>query len=72
MLPISGVQGFRDRLGAELGVSDWYRITQDEIDAFAAATGDRGRIHATGPGVRGAVALSVLLHRSGEPQRLAD
>jgi acyl dehydratase len=45
MLAIDGVQGFRDRVGQELGVSDWYLVTQDEIDAFAAATDDFERIH---------------------------
>jgi acyl dehydratase len=40
MLAIDGVQGFRDRVGQELGVSEWYLITQEEIDAFASATGD--------------------------------
>ena len=45
---------FRDRLslrklkamvGLEVGLSDWFIISQDRIDAFAAATEDRQWIH---------------------------
>ena len=32
-------------VGAELGVSGWFTVGQDRIDAFAAATGDRQWIH---------------------------
>ena len=32
-------------VGAELGVSGWFEIGQDRIDAFAEATGDRQWIH---------------------------
>lgn len=45
MIVFDGVEGFRDRVGAELGVSAWYLITQDEIDAFAAATGNCELFH---------------------------
>ncbi|MET0449124.1 MAG: MaoC/PaaZ C-terminal domain-containing protein, partial [Aeromicrobium sp.] len=31
--------------GHELGVSEWVAITQDRIDMFADATGDRQWIH---------------------------
>jgi acyl dehydratase len=34
-----------DVAGREVGVSDWLVITQDRIDAFADATGDRQWIH---------------------------
>jgi acyl dehydratase len=33
------------RVGMELGPSGWREVTQAEIDAFAAATGDRQWIH---------------------------
>jgi acyl dehydratase len=33
------------RLGQEVHVSDWLEITQERIDAFAAATGDHQWIH---------------------------
>jgi len=32
-------------VGEELGVSDWVRIDQDRVDAFADATGDHQWIH---------------------------
>ncbi len=31
--------------GREIGLSDWLPVTQERIDAFAAATGDRQWIH---------------------------
>lgn len=42
---IEGTQGLRERVGEELGVSDWYEVTQDAINAFAAATDDYEEIH---------------------------
>jgi acyl dehydratase len=33
------------QVGEELHVSDWFDITQDRVDAFAAATGDHQWIH---------------------------
>lgn len=53
-------------VGRELGVSDWFVVTQDRIDAFADATEDRQWIHvdreraAAGP-LRGTVAHGLLL-----------
>ena len=32
-------------VGQELGVSDWLEVSQEQIDQFAAATGDRQWIH---------------------------
>jgi acyl dehydratase len=32
-------------VGRDLGPTDWHEVTQDEIDAFAKATGDRQWIH---------------------------
>jgi acyl dehydratase len=34
-----------DRVGQELGISDWVTIDQPRIDAFASCTGDRQWIH---------------------------
>src|ERR687889_2683031 len=45
MLTITGVEGLRARAGKELGVSEWHEVTQDRINAFAAATDDYERIH---------------------------
>lgn len=36
---------FQDRLGTEIGVSDWMEITQDRVNAFADATDDHQWIH---------------------------
>ena len=37
--------GLGERVGDELGLSDWVRIDQPRIDAFASCTGDRQWIH---------------------------
>ncbi len=37
--------GLASRVGEEIGVSDWVRVDQHRIDAFAEATGDRQWIH---------------------------
>jgi len=37
--------GLSERIGRELGVSDWMAIDQERIDAFASCTGDRQWIH---------------------------
>ncbi len=53
-------------VGREVGLSDWFPVTQERIDAFAAATGDRQWIHvdperaARGP-LGGTVAHGFLL-----------
>ena len=39
------LSGLRDRVGQELGLSDWATIDQPRIDAFASCTGDRQWIH---------------------------
>lgn len=36
---------FLDLVGQEIVVSDWHTITQDQIDQFAAATGDHQWLH---------------------------
>jgi acyl dehydratase len=45
MLTISGIDELRAKVGEELGASDWHEVTQDEINAFADATGDHQWIH---------------------------
>ncbi len=37
------------RIGEEIGVGDWFEITQDRVDAFADATEDHQWIHRAGP-----------------------
>jgi len=39
------IASFKSLLGKELGPSDWFEISQERIDAFAAATGDDQWIH---------------------------
>jgi len=35
----------KSAVGTEIGVSDWYQVTQEQIDRFADATGDDQWIH---------------------------
>jgi acyl dehydratase len=37
--------GLNERIGQELGISDWVTIDQPRIDTFASCTGDRQWIH---------------------------
>jgi acyl dehydratase len=39
------LEDLRARAGSEIGVSSWHRVTQEEIDRFADATGDHQFIH---------------------------
>lgn len=48
MSPID-VAALTARLGEEIGVSDWFQVTQDRVDAFADATLDHQWIHQAGP-----------------------
>ena len=45
MRTISGLDELKQAEGEELGVSDWHRISQADIDAFADVTGDHQWIH---------------------------
>ena len=42
---INGLDELKSKVGQELGVSDWHDVTQQEVDAFAEATGDHQWIH---------------------------
>ncbi len=42
---ISNVAAIVDLVGRELGPTDWFDISQKQIDAFAEATGDHQWIH---------------------------
>ena len=44
-MPTASIDQIRDRIGSEVGVSDWIEVTQDRIDAFADTTEDRQFIH---------------------------
>jgi acyl dehydratase len=45
MLTLTGIDEIRAAVGTELGVSEWHEITQEAVDAFAAATQDFQWIH---------------------------
>jgi acyl dehydratase len=42
---IEGVDGLRERVGSDLGVSDWLTVDQESVDTFARLTGDEQWIH---------------------------
>jgi acyl dehydratase len=42
---LDGPQAVLDATGTHLGFSDWLEITQERVDLFAEATGDRQWIH---------------------------
>lgn len=39
------LESLKDRLGEEVGVSGWWEVTQERVDAFAEATDDHQFIH---------------------------
>lgn len=70
-LVIQGLDGLNDRLGTDLGTSDWWRVTQDGITTFAKLTGDEQWIHVDperarsgpfgGPVAHGFLSLSLVI-----------
>ena len=42
---IANVAAIADLVGHDLGTTDWIEVSQEQIDAFAEATGDRQWIH---------------------------
>src|ERR1044072_8213792 len=44
-MPVATIEEIQDRVGSEIGTSDWLLIDQDRIDAFAAVTEDHQCIH---------------------------
>ena len=81
-LVITDVNGLRDWVGKKLGTSDWLEITQERIDLFAEATGDKQWIHVDPERARrspfgGAIAhgfltLSLLSHLSEQTFSYSD
>jgi len=45
MLTLASVDELKDHVGREIGVTDWFPVTQDRIQQFADATGDHQWIH---------------------------
>ena len=62
MLTINGIADLRERVGQELGVSEWYEITQERIDAFARDTGDTYWIHTDPERARSTPFGSTIAH----------
>jgi acyl dehydratase len=44
-LTLNGLDELKERLGQELGVSDWHEVTQEDVNTFADVTGDHQWIH---------------------------
>ncbi len=42
---IESIAELHDLVGQEVGISDWFTVTQAQIDAFAEVSGDRQWIH---------------------------
>jgi len=42
---VPDIAGLKERVGLDLGTTDWVTVTQDQIDSFARATGDHQWIH---------------------------
>ncbi|HEX6354138.1 MaoC family dehydratase [Actinophytocola sp.] len=64
-MKVAGIAGLRELAGTTLGPTEWFEITQDQVNTFADATGDHQWIHtdperaATGP-FRGTIAHGYL------------
>ncbi len=70
-------------VGAELGTSEWYEVTQEHVNLFADATGDHQWIHVDperatkespfgGPIAHGYLTLSLLVPLFGGVLRVTD
>jgi acyl dehydratase len=44
-MPVASIEEIQDRIGEEVGVSDWILVDQARIDTFADVTEDRQFIH---------------------------
>jgi acyl dehydratase len=44
-MPVATIEEIRDRIGEEIGVSDWILVDQKSINTFADVTGDHQFIH---------------------------
>lgn len=42
---IDGIAGLKERVGDQLGYSEWHEVTQEQVNLFADATGDHQWIH---------------------------
>ena len=44
-MPVASIEEIRERVGSEIGVSDWILVDQKAIDTFAEVTQDHQFIH---------------------------
>ena len=65
---IRDLQELRRQIGREVAVSEWLTVTQERIDQFAEATGDRQPIDAA----QGLLTLSLLPRLAADTFVLAD
>ena len=54
---------FRSKVGTEIHVSDWVKITQDMVDAFGKATGDMNRQRRTPRASSKLIPAAEIQHR---------
>jgi acyl dehydratase len=65
VIDVANVEALGSRIDQEVAVSDWLHVTQEKIDQFAVATGDRQWIHidaerAAGSPFKGTIAHGFL------------
>ena len=74
-MPVATIEEIQERVGTEIGMSDWILIDQNRIDAFAAITEDHQFIHVDperakqtpfrGTVAHGFLSLSLLCRMAG-------
>lgn len=62
MLTLNGVEGVKARVGEQLVVSDWFAVTQEDVNAFAKVTGDEQFIHVDPERARGTPFGATIAH----------
>jgi acyl dehydratase len=80
IVELADLDDLRGRIGREVAVSDWLEVTQERIDRFAEATGDRQWIHVDreraartpqgGTIAHGFLTLSLIPHLASSALRL--
>ena len=81
-MPVASLDDIRERIGTEIGVSDWLTVDQARINAFADATEDRQFIHVDpdaaartpfgGTVAHGFLSLSLLSRMAAEAMLIPD
>jgi acyl dehydratase len=81
-MPLASLEDIRERIGSEVGVSDWITVGQDRIETFADATEDHQFIHVDpdlarqtpfgGTIAHGFLSLSLLSRMAAEATLLPD